>query len=216
MLSVLLAALALLASACGTSGPLRASVVQFHLEPLPAMVARKVELPLYLVVGPNDVPETVHIPGMQILIFTIPDVDLLNVRTFATRDIVHALEPYFATIQVVYSEKELPKTPHIHGQIKMTKAEYDRQVRTGHDGAQINVFFGALEWAFGLQVSGQPDFLFSFSERSESSEPMKGFEDTSQWASTFQEAMRHMLAEYNKQSVQQKLVQLSLPDPYTN
>lgn len=204
-----------LLAGCGTSQPLTASVAQFELKPLPALVARKVELPLFLVVGKDDVADSVHVDGMTIAIFTIPPVDLHDVRTFATRDIKKAFEPYFSTVHVVYDEALLPKTPHIRGQIKLTRLEYERRVSAGDHG-QKNEMFAALEWAFGLKASVQPDYIFHFAERTVSSGQMTWFDDTRPWQSTFQEALRHMLAEYDKSGAQQKLIALAQPDAEAN
>jgi hypothetical protein len=194
---------------CGTSGPLTASVAQFELKPLPAMVAKKVALPLYLVVGKDDVPEDVHVAGTTIAIFTIPDVDLKNVRTFATRDVKRAFEPYFSTVNVVYDEAQLPKTPYVRGQIKITKIEYEHRVSVGDHG-QKHELFGALEWAFGLRASGADDFAFHFAERTISTDQMKSFGDTTEWQSLFQDALRKLVAEYDKSGAQGKLA----ADPY--
>jgi hypothetical protein len=182
-------------------------VVDYHVQPLPTMVATKIALPLYLVVGPGDIADSAHVSGEKIAIFTIPDVDLKYVRTFATRDLKNALELYFSQVHVVYDEALVPKNAlHVRAQAKISKIEYDRRVTQGAQGQQ-NELFAAVEWAFGLKLSDQPDFLFNFAERSTSSVQMKSFSDTAHWESAFQEALRHMLAEYTKHGIHQKLLE---------
>ena len=213
-----LSLLLVLLPACATSSsaqPLTASVAQFHVEPLPTMVARKVDLPLYVVVGP-ELSDRLHINGFTLAIFTIHDVDLTNVRMFATRDVPRALAPYFASVHVVYDEKSLPTTPHLRAQVKLSKVEFQTRQVPQLNGMSLTAVYGALEWAFALQVAGRPDFIFTFNERTVSATAMQGFEDTSEFESMLQEAVRHLLAEYDKQGVQQKLLQLPVADVETN
>ena len=196
-MKLLACALFCFAVGCGTSGPLRTSANDFKLTTLPAMVGQKVTLPLYLVAPPADVPDHVHIAGMNIFIFKIPDVELSDVRTFVTRDLKQALERYFSTVQVVDSEAKLPATPHVRGDIKLSSLTYDRRVSAGEHG-QRNELYGALEWGFGLRVSGETEFVYTFAERTTSLSGMKGFTDDSTWQDTFQQALHHLLADYAK------------------
>jgi hypothetical protein len=176
------------------SGP----IVRRDLTTLPTMVGQKVTLPLYLVAPAADVPDRVHVTGMEIAIFTVPDVDVTEIRTFVTRDLKRAFEAYFETVHVVDSEAQLPATPHVRGNVKLSSLRYDRRVSAGHDGGQHNEIFGALEWGFGLRVAGDNEFVYSFAERTSSKDGMKGFGDTSEITDTFQQALQHLLADYAK------------------
>jgi hypothetical protein len=189
-------------------GLLKASADEFHITPLPAMVARKVDAPLYLVVNPAQVPDRFFVSGIKVAIFSVPDVDLRGVQLFVRRDLKSALEAYFSTVCVVDDESKVPATPHVRGQIVLTKVEYERRVSQG-ESVQKNELFGAVEWGFGLKATDQPDFAFRFAERTVSDQQMKSFDDTAEWESAFQEALRHMLAEYAKSGAQEKLLTIS-------
>ena len=203
---LLLALVAVAAPGCGTSGPLAASARDFVIHPLPTMVAQKVPLPLYVVAPPADVPDQFHVDGMRIAIFSVPAVDVRDVRVFVTRDLAAALAPYFASVHVVDGEDKLPKTPHVRADVKLASLTYDRRVSSGDQGMQKNELFGALEWAFGVRASGGNDFAYSFSERTFSRTEMKGFGDTSEFADTFEEALRHLVADFEQKGVRQKLL----------
>jgi hypothetical protein len=209
-LTVIALSLVLVSGCFGSSKPLVRSVAEFKITPLPTMVAKKIDTPLYLVASPSDFPDRVHIDGMQIAVFTVPPVDLSDVRAFVTKHLRDALGAYFTTVNVVDSEAQLPKTPHLSAQLKLTKLEYDRRVSTGDHG-QRNDLFGAMEWAFGLRSADASEFVFTFSERTTSAKGMTSFGDSDEWQDTFNEALRHLLAAYDQRGVQSKLLQTSAP-----
>jgi hypothetical protein len=171
---------------------------------LPQMVATKIATPLYLVATPADVPDRFHVTGHNVAIFRIPGADLVDVRTFVTRDLAQALGVYFTTVVVVDDPAELPATRHVMGRVQLRRIELDRQVSPGHHG-QKNEFRGALEWGFGLKVSDQPEFLFTVAERTASARQMMSADDDGVYESMFEEALRHVLVEYGTQGVQEKL-----------
>lgn len=209
---ILSSALILLAVGCGTSGSLQTSAAQFQLTALPTMVAQKLKLPLYLVAPPGAVPDRLHVEGTTIFIFHVPSVEIAEVRTFVTRDLKQAFESYFSTVQVVDSESKLPATPHVRADIKLASLAYDRRVSAGEHG-QHNEMYGALEWGFGLRVSGQPEFIYSFAERTTSGTQMKSFGDTSELEDTFRQALRHLLADFANKDVARKLQDTAVAAP---
>ena len=195
-----------LSAACGCARIAQpVSVAQFRASLLPTLVATKIQTPLYLVVSESEVPDRVHVTGMQIAIFTVPDLDLVQVRTFATRDLKHALESYFAHVNLIFDPAQLPSTPHLRGDVRLTKIEYQRQISAGYRGQQ-NELFGAVEWAFGIKVSSQADFVYKFSERTISARQMTSFSDVSEFESAFEEALRHLLADYDRSGMHARLL----------
>jgi len=189
----------------GSSTPLVTSVAAFRVSALPSIVAQKIDAPLYIVATPSDFPDKYRVEGLEIAVFSIPPVDLTETRAFVTQHLSAALGSYFNSVVVVDDEAKLPAAPHVRCQIKLGKIEYDRRVTMGHNG-QRNELYAAMEWAAAIRRHDAQSFVFSFAERTTSSKQMTGFSDTSQWQDLFNEALRHLLSEYNKQSIQQKLM----------
>src|SRR5258706_10491051 len=91
----------LLVGGCFSTTGGTVSIARTPLNLLPTMVAKRSDVPLYIVARPADVPDRVHVDGMQFAIFNVSPVDLTEVRSFVTRDLPRALSPWFSTVKVV-------------------------------------------------------------------------------------------------------------------
>lgn len=201
----LIAFLLLTLAACSYRPPGPRSVAQFQIAPLPRMVGTKVQTPLYLVVVPAEFPDTYHVTGHRIGPFTIEDAELTDVRTFATRDLRQALGHYFATVTVVDDPAKLPPSRHVMARVQLRKIEIERRTHAGPKGEE-NDLWGAVEWGFGLKMSDEPEFSYTFADRSPSAMAWQSGSKESIFASALQEALRRMLADYAKTASHQKLV----------
>jgi hypothetical protein len=149
------------------------SMKNVHAKPPSLMVARKIQRPLYIVLDASKVKDTWPIAtaacatgGMGCEHF-----NLFDVQQFVRRDLQSAMQNYFSRVDVVTSEAELPKTPHVVADVKIDDIRLDALVRGALTYQLIE-----MTWGFAMRGSDQQEYAYSFAGTSSSNDSYPTFE----------------------------------------
>jgi hypothetical protein len=117
-------------------------------KPPTIMVAKKMDVPLYIVLDPARVkPE-----------YAAPRIDkLLNMQSFVTRDLTRVMGEYFSEVKVVASANEAPKGRTVIADVKVDEFKSESVILSG-TGYTVLV----MTWSFAVRPSESEDYLFSF------------------------------------------------------
>jgi len=117
-------------------------------KPPTIMVAKKLDVPLYIVLDPTRVKAE----------YAAPRIDkLLNMQAFVTRDLATLMKEYFSEVKVVSSASQAPKE---HAVIADVKVDEFKQESVTLSGTGYTVL--VMTWSFALRPSDAEDYLFSF------------------------------------------------------
>ncbi len=110
------------------------------------MVNRPIERKLYLVMDPQQVPDTVMIRRSN--------HSATGFRAFLTRSLRAALGHYFRGIAVVEAPPAVAE-PHVVADIRLDRVEVDSTTTPGRSRLK-------MQWAFAVRPSEVEDYVFSF------------------------------------------------------
>lgn len=132
-------------------------------KPPTIMVAKKLDVPLYIVLDPARVkPE-----------YAAPRIDkLVNMQSFVTRDLTRVMGEYFSEVKVVASANEAPKERSVIADVKVDEFKQDSVVLSG-TGYTVLI----MTWSFALRTSDSEDYLFSFAGVAKSQPNQKSWDD---------------------------------------
>jgi len=112
------------------------------------MVAKKLDVPLYIVLDPARVKAE----------YAVPRIDkLLNMQAFVTRDLVTLMKEHFSEVKVVSSAGQAPKDRAVIADVKVDEFKQESVTLAGN-GYTVLV----MTWSFALRPSDSEDYLFSF------------------------------------------------------
>ncbi len=135
-----------IAFGAGCGGPV--DVNALSPKPPTIMVAKKLEVPLYIVLDPTRVKAE----------YTAPRVDkLLNMQSFVTRDLSRLMSEYFSEVKIVSSATEAPKEHAVIADVKVDEFKGEQVILSGN-GYTVLV----MTWSFALRPSDSEEYLFSF------------------------------------------------------
>jgi len=140
----------LLLSACSSAPPLVVDLANVNSKAPTAMVASKLERPLYIVLD-QRVPSTWDLSTAD------RTVTLEGFHAFVTRDLKGALSPYFASVQIVNSKEALPSTPHAVVEVAVDKVELHYL-----DAGKAKSSGVEMKWSLAARVSEAQDMAFTY------------------------------------------------------
>lgn len=125
------------------------------------MIASKVQTPVYIVLDPNKVPDE-YVTSRS----DAKPVELYQIRSFVSRDLVATLESFFSNVQVVDQAPE-DTSPHIIVDVEVSKFDtiVDKAMASGPGGSATAFrIYGTMDWKLALRHSDEPEYFFSFSD----------------------------------------------------
>lgn len=132
--------------AAGCGGPV--DVNALNPKPPTIMVAKKLDVPLYIVLDPARVKAE----------YAAPRVDkLLNMQAFVTRDLSKLMSEYFSEVKIVPSAGQAPKAGAVIADVKVDEFKGEDVILSGN-GYTVLV----MTWSFAVRRSEAEDYLFSF------------------------------------------------------
>jgi hypothetical protein len=154
-------AVATLALTAACASPVDVGVL--HPKPPTIMVAKKLDVPLYIVLDPTRVrPE-----------YEAPRIDkLLNMQTFVTRDLAKLMGEYFSEVKIVSSSADVPKRPAAVADVKIDEFKKDSVIMSGTAYTAL-----VMTWSFALRTSDSEDYLFSFAGIAKSQPPQSSWDN---------------------------------------
>jgi hypothetical protein len=157
-------------SAYGTDGY---SLKNAHASPPSLMVAHKVERPLYLVLDPGKVKDTWELQTYQCEVggAGCEHFKLTDFHEFVRRDLKHAMEAYFARVEVVDSASAIPPGESVVADVKVDAIKMRPMVT----GILTHVFI-QMTWGFALRPSEATEYTYSFAGTAESNDSYPTFE----------------------------------------
>ncbi len=155
-LPFILLAAALALPAMAQAKPRLLSLNDVQASPISLMVAKKIDLPLIIVLDPGKIAE----PWVASKKFTVTDWS-----TFVSRDLAKAMGTWFDTVKVQGPAEALPDGPHLVADVKIDRVQF-RPIQAG--GLTYNVI--EMQWGFALRFAGADDYLFSFAGTAHSKE----------------------------------------------
>jgi hypothetical protein len=128
------------------------------VQPPSLMVARKVERPLFIVLDPAKVPDTVIIPEDE-----LKEIQVYEVQEFVRRDLKLAMESFFTHVEVVDPSHPLPPA-HVRADVKINKLGMRvSKVMNTHNASQVAAgIYGEMTWGFALRPVEAEEYLFSY------------------------------------------------------
>lgn len=124
--------------------------------PMSLMVAKKIDLPLVIVLDPAKVPASWPLHKK----YAVADWS-----TFVSRDLKKSMENYFSTVTVLAPGAPMPDGPHLMADVKIDRVQL-RPIDMG--GLTYNVM--EMQWGFALRASDADSYLFSFAGTANSKE----------------------------------------------
>ena len=124
--------------------------------PLSLMVAKKIDVPLVLVLDPAKVQDSWPMHKK----YAVADWS-----SFVSRDLKSSMENYFSTVTVLAPGDAMPDGPHLVADVKIDRVQL-RPIETG--GLTYNVM--QMQWGFAVRAAGAEDYLFSFAGTASSKE----------------------------------------------
>jgi hypothetical protein len=205
-------ALALVAVGCG--GPSELSLRALAVKPPSLLLSQKSPRTAYLLVDPRRVPSS-----MPVMVGGVDQGGrIVDVDTFVSRDLEHALSNYFNDVRVVSSPPTDPN-PHVVIEVRLDRIEVVQMARrtarpeekdlgqraAAIAGVETTVDKGAavLTWAFAIRLSESPNYLFSFAAES----PGHAGEDPAfVFRTMFETAIVQLLKAYSDKKVHQAIL----------
>ncbi len=158
-------------SAFGTEGGY--SLANAKPKPPVLMVARKIDVPLYVVLDQSHVKDTWDLETAPCAT-NAPRCErfkLFEAQSFVRRDLKAAMESYFSRVEIVDSADGLPPTPHVVADVRVDDFRLNALQRGPYVYQLIE-----MTWAFALRPSGQDDYAYSFAGTSQSNDSYPTFE----------------------------------------
>jgi hypothetical protein len=159
-------------SVYGTEGGY--SMKNVRATPPSLLVAKKVELPLYLVLDATRVKDTWKLqtsacatasPGCE-------QFNVLDMHEFVKRDLRAAMQNYFSKVEIVSSSASIPKgAAHVVGDVKIDDLKLHALVRGMFTHQIIE-----MTWSFAMRRSQDADYIYSFAGTSTSNDSYPTFE----------------------------------------
>ncbi len=149
------------------------SMKNVHATPPSLMVARKIQRPLYIVLDANKVKDTWPIETAACATHSMgcEHFNLMDVQQFVRRDLSAAMQNYFSRVEVVTSEGELPKTPHVVADVKIDDIRLNALVR-----GPLTYQLIEMTWGFAMRGSDQQEYAYSFAGTASSNDSYPTFE----------------------------------------
>ena len=132
-------------------------------KPPTIMVAKKLEVPLYIVLDPTRVKPEYAAPRIE---------KLKNMQSFVTRDLTRVMGEYFSEVKIVSSASEAPKERAVIADVKVDEFKSETAILSGN-GYTVLV----MTWSFAIRTSDSEDYLFSFAGIAKSEPNQKSFDD---------------------------------------
>ncbi len=132
------------------------SLNEVEASPMSLMVAKKIEMPLIIILDPSKIAE----PWEASRRMTISDWP-----TFVSRDLKASMETYFSSVVVQGPSDPVPTEPHAVVDVKIDRVQF-RPIQAG--GLTYNVM--EMQWGMAVRLAGADDYLFSFAGTAQSKE----------------------------------------------
>jgi len=135
------------------------SMANAHPKVISLMVARKISLPLYIVLDPQKVKNTWTLDTAPCATGAAgcKHFKLMDVQYFVRHDLKAAMENYFDRVEVVDSSQALPSTPYVVGDVRINNIKLHALVR----GPLVYEII-QMTWAFAMRRTYQQDYAYSF------------------------------------------------------
>jgi len=163
------------------------------------MVATRIQQPLYLVLDPDRVPDrvTVREPSMK-------NIEVFHIRAWVQQILPDALKRFFANVEVVGPDAQLPTTPHMVADVEVRSIGAIVDKAVGNTGVAARVY-GTMTWGIAIRRSGEKNYAFSYSASVQGVKPLTHVSETDMmYGSTFSMA----IGEMNKRLVEGGLERL--------
>lgn len=169
----------------------------------PPMVASKIEIPVYVVLEPDAVPD--HLVTNEA---AMKPIELHGIRTFVKRDVTEALAAYYTKVEVVEAAPQLD-TLHVIVDVKITKMNTSTETATayGSGGTYATAYqvFGVMDWAIALRHSNEEEYFFSLSDHVVGEHAGTSIHDGSaMFRSVLELALARFLERFSETEVQQR------------
>jgi hypothetical protein len=164
------------------------------------MVASKLNVPVYLVLDPNEVPDYVRTPGGSA--GQAKPIEVYQLRHFVGRDLFVLLQHYFANVQLVGSDPPPSGQPVVVVRVRITglTTQVDQAAAAG--GAYAFRVYGVMDWSLGFRFAGERDFFYSFSDRAVGGHGLVTIDESSaMFKSTFEAALIRFIRDFEHKQV---------------
>lgn len=154
----------LISCGCSSTPPLVWDLSEANTKAPTAMVAKKLERPLYIVLD-------ARVPDRWDLSQPERQVTLEGFHSFVTRDLKSALAPYFAEVMIVNDKAGLPSTPHAVVEVavddvKLHYLDAGEKLKSGLE----------MRWSLSARMGEASDFAFTYSGSAVSREENTSFQ----------------------------------------
>ncbi|MBN2530236.1 MAG: hypothetical protein JXR76_27850 [Deltaproteobacteria bacterium] len=203
--AVVVAAIAMtvMLSGCGPMPPVYVS--QLNLSYSLAPVANKSDIPCFIMLDPNKVPDTIVNPAQ-----TVRETKIYEIRSFVNKDIKNFFSNYFNSVEVISDKAALPESNYVIVDVAIAslKPEADMITATSSTGATATGgrVFGAMDWAIAVKRDSDEEYLLSFSEKILGTFALVNIAQTSQmYQSTFEAAVNSLAQKYQESKIHQNM-----------
>ena len=190
-------------SSCAMA-PVRVS--QLQVTPPSLLVARKASRPLFIVLDPSKVPDSVVIPEDE-----LKEIQVFELHAFVKRDLKRAMENFFDRVEVVPPDFKFPDGAFVRADVRVDRvtARVVKAVEVGDASNVAAQIFGEMTWAYALRPSEAPDYLYSFAAASKGKYSMTHVSETPKlFASTFEVAISELVEGMVDKGIPEKVTAL--------
>lgn len=195
-------------AAVGVSGCAMAPVKVSELQVMPPslLIAKKASRPLFIVLDPSKVPDSVVIPEDE-----LKEIKVFELQTFVKRDLKRAMETFFDRVEIVAPDFKFPDGAYMRADVRIDKltARVEKAMDAGNAANVAAQIFGEMTWAFALRPSEATEYLYSFAAASKGKYSMTHVSETPKlFASTFEVAISELLKGMTDKGVTERVTAL--------